>query len=444
MKDIKRVGLALLIAASAVGLVSAPQSTDAATNYLVIPRAELMALPTSGTAYASVKAKADASATPDVCNQDNKANVNAVAAGIIYARTGDDTYRAKAESLIEKAVASRPADTCGDNDVLALGRQLGGYVIAADFIGYRDPSFVSWLSAIRTKDLKGHGTWHVLRDTSSLTSSNWGSYALASLIAADRYLGDDTALAKDWAIFKGYGDGSHTFEPNSSYRSIGDQWQCGSSFRAINPPCTKSGVNLDGAPVEDSSRSSFPSASSYIHEATSPMTMSALLLSQAGYPSFTVSDSQILRVAQFANRMGRLNDSSVGYFVAPVINAFTGSNLPEKTPTTGGRMFGFTDYLYMNGAVTPDPTTQPTPDPTATPTPATPSPTVAPTPPPTVAPTPSPTVAPTPSPSACPVQTAAPQATPDPVTVEEAINADTTLSAEDKARLIDLYGRFTQ
>ena len=67
-----------------------------------------------------------------------------------------------------------------------------------------------------------------------------------------------------------------------------------------------------------------------------------------------------------------------------------------------------------------------------------------PTPPPTVAPTPSPTVAPTPSPSACPVQTAAPQATPDPVTVEEAINADTTLSAEDKARLIDLYGRFTQ
>lgn len=127
----------ILATALAIGGLLA---VTAKPDYIIISRAELMALPTSGAAWNTVKASADASATPDICNQDNKADVNALAAGIVYARTGDTAYRTKAISLINAAMASQ-TDGCG-NAVLAMGRQLGGYVMAADFAEYRDPVYV--------------------------------------------------------------------------------------------------------------------------------------------------------------------------------------------------------------------------------------------------------------------------------------------------------------
>lgn len=52
-------------------------------DYMLISRSDLMRLPVSGAGWASVKAKADANVTPDLCDQDNKADINAMAAGIV-------------------------------------------------------------------------------------------------------------------------------------------------------------------------------------------------------------------------------------------------------------------------------------------------------------------------------------------------------------------------
>lgn len=333
---------------------STPTSTPppSGTDYLVISRSDLLALPTSGTAWTSLKSSADASPTPNLCDQDNKADVNALAAGIVYARTGDAAYKTKVINLINAAIATQK-DGCS-NATLALGRQLGGYVIAADFVGYRDASFVSWLTGIRSHDLANHAPWNTLRNTSTVTANNWGTFALASVTAADRFLGDDANVARDWDIFSSYGvPNTHKFTPTSDYKTRGYQWTCVAASTAypmpiaINTPCVKSGVNLDGAPVEDSAREPFPTYSTYIHESMQGYALQAILLDHAGYPAWTVNDSQIKRAAEFANRSGRLNDHGVAYYVAFAVNKFTGSSLPTKTPTNGGRVFGFTDWLYQ-------------------------------------------------------------------------------------------------
>ena len=249
----------------------------------------------SGAGWASVLAAADGGwAAPDVCNRDNKADVEALAGALVYARTGNAAYRTKVINAIRAAVASQQ-DGCS-SAVLAMGRQLGGWVMAADYAGYRDPSFVSWVSQIRTRELGGHSRWHQLRYTSGNSSNNWGIWALASMVAADAYLGDASALAGDWAIFHGYGDGTHKFEPTSDFLP---GWNCTSYF-AIEPGHCGS-PDKNGAPVEDASRTGNTTTpdEGYANESISGMTVQAMLLARAGYPAWGVNSSQIRRVAGF-------------------------------------------------------------------------------------------------------------------------------------------------
>ena len=327
----------------------------ASPDYLIISRDNLMALPTSGTAWNTIKSSADASATPDLCNQDNKADVNALAAGIVYARTGDAVYRTKVINLINSAIASQ-RDGCG-NAVLAMGRQLGGYVLAADFANYRDPAFVNWLTGIIDRNVGGHSRWYVLRFTAYNSANNWGTFALASVITADIYLNRTADIEKDWQVYSNYGTPhGWAFNKTSDYN---EQWSCvttdstGKLPIAINSPCVKSGINLDGAPVEDSSRSLFGSYSTYIHESLQGYVVMAQLFERTGRNGWAVNNSQVCRAAKFGDRAGRLNDSSVGYYVAFMANHFCGLNLPTKTPTSGGRIFGFSDWLFGGGSPVP-------------------------------------------------------------------------------------------
>src|SRR5829696_1773570 len=90
------VAALLAVAIVALGVTQPPTTALAADDYLVIGRAELLALPTSGTAWDFVKSTADATWGPvDLANQDSKVGSQAIAAALVYARTGDTTYRAK-------------------------------------------------------------------------------------------------------------------------------------------------------------------------------------------------------------------------------------------------------------------------------------------------------------------------------------------------------------
>jgi hypothetical protein len=58
-----------------------------------------------------------------------------------------------------------------------------------------------------------------------------------------------------------------------------------------------------------------------------------------------VNANQLRRVADFLVRTGTWNAEPVAYFAAYMLNATYGTGYPARAGN-GGRMFGFTDWLY--------------------------------------------------------------------------------------------------
>lgn len=319
---------------------SAPTSTPVSTgDYLLIDRSALLALPTSGSAWSALVSVADASlGSADLCDQNNKHDVRTLGVALVYARTGQASYRTKARDAIMAAIGTQRVGC--SNAILSLGRQLGAYVLAADLIdlsGSDDATFRAWLTTIRSADLGGHGRWHVLDFTAGDSSNNWGAFAQASLVAADAYLG--VSLAADWSRFLGFtGDRSaHVFPTPSSTVS---SWICGQSWTPVQR-CA--GDPRDGAVTEDAWRSgSYPSISeTYVQESMQGLAFAAEILSREGYPAWP----RLAPLADFATRWGVWNASSVGYHLPAWYNARLGLSAPEQSAGFG-RLFGYTDWLY--------------------------------------------------------------------------------------------------
>lgn len=303
---------------------------------------EVSGLPTSGAAWTALKAAADSSAgsASITCNQDNRTHPKvALAAGLVYARTGDAAYKSKVITLVNEAKAS--ASNCG-NAILSLGRQLGAYIFAADYVGYRDSAFVSWVSSIRTQVFSAsHGRWQALAATAANTSNNWGTFALASLTTADAYLRDSAGLTRDNQLFTDYGDGSSSYQHTSSYQSV---WSCPVGYE-INPAsCTT--PQKEGAAVEDASRESYPTLGNYAAESPQGYVVTAEVLQKAGFNAWNVNTKQVCRNAKWRERGGNLNYSSADRYVTWMTNARCGFS--QTTTAAGyGRVFGFTDWLYQ-------------------------------------------------------------------------------------------------
>ena len=390
---------------------------------LIASPAELAVLPTSGAAWTYVKGVADAPlGTADLTDQDNKHAVRTLAVALVGNRLDSDAYRSKAHVAIMSAIGTERVGA--DNSILALGRQLGAYVLAADLIGMSGPddaTFRSWLSAIRTRELGGHGRYTSLKGTCEDSPHNWGTFACASLVAANRYLGDGAAIARSWAVFRGLTGDRAAY---AGFQDLStDVWACpGKAFTPDNALCSDDPARY-GAFVKDVTRGADPPAPdgaglSYTAEILQGVALQAELLARAGY---TDAWGRLRPAIAWAYRYGAINMSSVDYHVTWWANERLGTRMPT-VPAGMGRIFGFTDWLYgspTSGTVptpvgtatpdrtsAPDPTRAPTPrpEPTATPVaspagaPGTPAPsaTPAPTPKPTVAPTPDATAEPTP------------------------------------------------
>jgi hypothetical protein len=96
----------LLLLALAIGVPPAP--TVAAADYILMPRAELLALPTSGTAWTELKSVADEGlGTPDLCDQDSKHHLRTLASALVYARTGSAAYGTKARQGVMAAIETQ-------------------------------------------------------------------------------------------------------------------------------------------------------------------------------------------------------------------------------------------------------------------------------------------------------------------------------------------------
>jgi hypothetical protein len=258
-------------------------------------------LPTSGAAYAHALAVAKASwPAPKLSDMNNQTDSYVCTGAIVAARTGDAALKSKVAAVLAKVRGTESGATA-----LALGRNLRGYVCAADAIGYSDTTFRSWLGKVR--DAKTTGGPPSIRNCAATRPNNWGTHCRASMVAADLYLDDVDDLRVQATMFAGWlGDygAYHGFQYGDT------SWQCDPAHPVgIDPPCTKSGVDLDGVLPDDQRRAgSFTKGAipheNYTREAYEPALQEAVMLSQAdAIEAQCLSARALLRVDQEFARM---------------------------------------------------------------------------------------------------------------------------------------------
>jgi hypothetical protein len=437
--------VAIVVAVASVLTIARLSPTSAASDYILMSRSQLLSLPTSGTAWNALKARADSSiGSPDLSNQDESADQTTLAKSLVFARTGVTSYRSSVIAALKAAVGTEAGGR-----TLALARNLPGYVLAADFIdlGSADASFDTntfkpWLRRTLTENLSGK----TLISTQEGRPNNWGTHAGAARAAVAAYLGDSAQLARTAAVFRGW-LGDRTAYASFTYGDL--SWQCSTGQPVgINPPCSKSGVDIGGALPDDMRRGGSlhwpPSATGYPWEALQGAVLEAEILRAQGYDAWSWSNKALLRAVRFLYERAKWPATGDDQWQTWLIDRRYGTSYHTPPPARGGKNFGFTDWLYgpSSGsstpastpapAATPQPTAKPTTAPTATPSPTrSPSPTPARTPSPTGSPTDAATATPTegsdsqgsppdpsPTPDATPDPTPAPTAEPTPAPTE--------------------------
>jgi len=307
-----------------------------------ITPAEIAALPTSGPAWNALNSWASQTiASPDLSDQNDPDNVITMAKALVYARTGNATYRLEVLDAI-----TRMMGTEATGRTLSLGRELIAYVIAADLVGLPadlDLRFRTFLVQVRTENLQGN----TLISTNEDRPNNWGMHAGATRMAVARYLGDTADLARAAQVFKGWlGD-------RNSYAGFtyGDlAWQSDPQHPVgINPlGATIQGHSVDGVLPDDQRRSGGftwpPPKENYVYEALQGALAQAVILHRAGYDVWNWSDRALLRAYQWLYT--QCNFAAVGddTWEMPLVDYYYGTHFWDGAATTPGKGVGFTDW----------------------------------------------------------------------------------------------------
>ena len=317
-----------IIATAVIAATLLASPVGASSEYLV---GTISTLPTSGVGWTSVTSWAAKAAIPKLSDQNSSADVITLAKALVCARTAarcDET----------KAILARVPGTEVGGRTLALGRGLVAYVLAADLVGYRETTFMAWVSSVKTELLDGL----TLNRTQEQRPNNWGTWAGASRIAADLYLGDSTDLARAVSVFRGY-LGDRAQYTGFKFGSL--SWQSNPAAPVgINPAgALIQGHDVSGVVPDDQRRAgSFtwpPPCENYVWESLQGTTVSAKLLSNAGYPALSWSDASITRAVGFLNANGCPATGDDGW--VPWMIGQQG-----KSPSTPGKGFGFSEWLY--------------------------------------------------------------------------------------------------
>jgi hypothetical protein len=301
-----------------------------------------LALPTSGTGWDNVTTWANKTASsPDLSDQDDPDNITVFAKALVYARTGDTSKRNEVITALQQIRGTESGARA-----LAIGRELGAYILAADLIGYREPSFVSWVSAIRTHPTTS-GPSNII-DCHDKRPNNWGTHCGASRIIADIYLGDTVDLNKAVNTWKGW-MGDRAAYSGFSYGSL--SWQSNPSQPVgINPKgATISGHSVDGVLPDDQRRGGNftwpPPCENYVHEALQGANLALAVLSTYGLPMGTWEDQAIVRAYSWLYNEANCPATGDDTFSPYIVNHFIGTNIPE-TSSRPGKGFGFSEWLY--------------------------------------------------------------------------------------------------
>ena len=314
-----------------------------------ISPAELAELPTAGSAWDQLKARADQPLdAPPNLSQQNYVNTQVLAKALVYARTGIETYRTE---VVDALIAI--IDTENRGDPLAVWRNTAAYVISADLVNMppdEDATFKSFLRKLQTEKIDGKS----IIDVHNRRPNNFGTHAGVGRMAIALYVGDADDLAKAAAVFKGWlGD-------RSSYAGFkyGDDlsWQCDPENPVgINPKsCTKERRTIDGVLPDDQRRSgSFtwpPPKANYVYGALDGALSQALILSRVGYDSWNWEDKALLRAFRWLHKQADFPPNGDNTWQFALVDYAYGTQFWDGSLTHPGKSMAWTDWTHSKRA----------------------------------------------------------------------------------------------
>jgi len=310
----------------------------------------LASLPTSGGAWESLVAEAEGSCgTPDLSDQDQDTNVCVMAKALVFARTGEERYRADVVGALESVAGSGTYD----GRALALGRELAAYVIAADLVdlvsydGSLDEAFRRKLRELRTTPT--HSGPDDLVDCHERRPNNWGTHCGASRAAVAAYLGDEAELDRVARVFRGW-LGDRSAYAGFSYGDL--SWQCDPDRPVgVNPAgCTKEGHPIGGVLPDDQRREGGftwpPPKANYVWGGLQGALAQAVILHRQGYDVFQWEDRALLRAVRWLHQQADYPAEGDDAWQPHLINHFYGTDFPAPVPADPGKNAGWTDWTH--------------------------------------------------------------------------------------------------
>lgn len=282
--------------------------------------AEVAALPTSGPAWTAILAMADAGPGDpvDVSDQDSQHARETFATALVAARVGGD-YVDVVVAAIDGIIGTEFGDRGGHdaaNRVLAWGRNVGSYVLAADLIDLEtvapdvDARFRTWLRSMLTAtSVAGAEDQYSLRGADATDPGNWGAWSGASHTAIAAYLRDPAEVdlaRRSLERFLTTGVGFLYRETWAISREE-DGWSTVLDRTGPIPPINPAGARIDGRDVDGivvadmrrgSSRFDWPPGfTTYPRESLSGRVIQAEILHRLQMDPYAWGDAALERVA---------------------------------------------------------------------------------------------------------------------------------------------------
>ena len=316
--------------------------------------AELKRLPMSGSAWTATLAVAESDlGTADVSDQDSTHDTGTLACALAAVRTGRADLRDKATHALESAIGTEDGARW-----LAIGRNLGAYVIAADVLDIRSGPTYDWLASFLTRTLRGNNT------DEQVVAGNWASGSNASAqmgfvtAALSVYTNDLARLASCWDGYRRYcGDRTSPVTETSN----SDTWQVIPSdpVGIQDKGGERNGCRLDGAIGNDMSRGGdnvcSPVWTQYPWVGLEGAVPAALVLARSGYPAWKLADAAIRRALEYLWFL-RQTTGNTDWFDGMrsneciyLVNRAYRTNFPCTLPVGNGRTFGFSDWTHAPG-----------------------------------------------------------------------------------------------
>jgi len=307
---------------------------------------EISGLATNGAQWENLLDEADRQLSDiDISNQDEFNDVYAMAKALVYARTGDSTYKIDVIDACSDAIGTESGGSS-----LALGRNLGGFIIAADLVDLPqadDMLFRDWLRTMLT---------NTMSDSLSLTTAhetradNKGTHAGGARAAIAAYLQEWDELDDVATVFKGWaGDRtSHTFTDYGT----NDTWQADTNAPVgINPKNAMIGTNsVDGVlPVAMQESGDFvwpPPQGDYAYEALQGALLQAVILDRAGHDVWNWEDKAVMRAYKWMDKKAKTRAQGDDSWQPFLVNHFYDTNLPTQVTSAHGKNIAPTDWTH--------------------------------------------------------------------------------------------------